>query len=43
MNLKRPTRLIWDDRLPPTDKEAIATLNASVDWLDNLAGIERGN
>jgi hypothetical protein len=40
MNLKRPTALIWDDRLPSADKEAIAKLNASTDRLDGRRAIE---
>ena len=40
MNLKCPTDLIWDDKLPLADKEAIATLNASVDRLDGRRAIE---
>ena len=39
-NLRAPTSLLWDDRLPEADKELVKELNASLDRLSGLRALE---
>jgi hypothetical protein len=39
-NLKEPTHLVWDDRLPEADKKLVDDLNGSLDRLGDLRAIE---
>jgi hypothetical protein len=39
-NLKEPTHLVWDDRLPEADKKLVGDLNASLDRLNGLRAVE---
>ena len=40
MTLKKPRHLVWDDRLPETDKQTIESLNQCLDRLNGLRAVE---
>jgi hypothetical protein len=40
MTLREPNHLIWNDRPPESDKEAVAEINASLEQLNGLRAVE---
>jgi len=40
VTLRPPAKMVWDDRLPDTDKAKIEEINASLDRLDGMRAVE---